>query len=103
MGALAVGRVRLALLPVAALLLLAGTACGERAEPTGALVQSYPVTVQGSGDATVVNAVPKRIVPVGVGPRKILQGSSSTSARSRSTTRSSACRSSMRSGARSRT
>ena len=48
MGALAVGRVRIALLlPVAALLLLAGTACGERCEPTGALVASYPVTVQG--------------------------------------------------------
>ncbi len=73
MGALAVGRVRLALAPVAVLLLLAGTACGERAEPTGALVESYPVTVQGTGNATVVNAVPKRIVPVGAGPREILQ------------------------------
>ena len=65
MGALAVGRMRLALVPAAALLLLAGTACGERSEPTGALVQSYPVTVQGTGDATVVEAAPKRIVPVG--------------------------------------
>ena len=64
---------RLALVPVAALLLLAGTACGERSEPTGALVQSYPVTVQGTGDATVVEAAPKRIVPVGVGPREILK------------------------------
>jgi ABC-type Fe3+-hydroxamate transport system substrate-binding protein len=73
MGALAVGRVRLALVPVAALLLLAGTACGERSEPTGALVESYPVTVQGTGDPTVVNAVPKRIVPVGVGPREIVK------------------------------
>ena len=72
MGALAVGGVRLALVPVAALLLFAGTACGERSEPTGALVGSYPVTVQGTGDATVVNAVPKRIIPVGVGPRQIL-------------------------------
>ncbi|HZE29364.1 MAG TPA: ABC transporter substrate-binding protein, partial [Gaiellaceae bacterium] len=53
---------------------LAGTACGERSEPTGALVQSYPVTVQGSGDkATVVSAVPRRIVPVGEGPREILE------------------------------
>ena len=50
MGALAVGRMRIALVPAAALLLLAGTACGERSEPTGALVQSYPVTVQGAGD-----------------------------------------------------
>jgi len=65
--------VRLALVPVAALLLLAGTACGERSEPTGALVQSYPVTVQGSGDATIVRATPKRIVPVGAGPREVLK------------------------------
>jgi ABC-type Fe3+-hydroxamate transport system substrate-binding protein len=67
------GGVRLALVPAAALLLLAGTACGERSEPTGALVQSYPVTVQGTGDATVVDAAPKRIVPVGAGPREILE------------------------------
>ena len=39
---------RLAILFVAAALLLAGTACGERKEPTGALVQDYPVTVQGA-------------------------------------------------------
>jgi ABC-type Fe3+-hydroxamate transport system substrate-binding protein len=64
---------RFALVTVAALLLLAGTACGERSEPTGALVASYPVTVQGTGDATVVNAAPKRIVPVGAGPRQILK------------------------------
>jgi ABC-type Fe3+-hydroxamate transport system substrate-binding protein len=64
---------RFALVTVAALLLLAGTACGERSEPTGALVASYPVTVQGTGDATVVDAVPKRIVPVGAGPRQILK------------------------------
>jgi len=74
MGALAVGRVRVALVSVAALLLLAGTACGERSEPTGALVQGYPIRVQGGGDAaTVVRSAPKRIVPVGAGPRAILQ------------------------------
>jgi iron complex transport system substrate-binding protein len=75
MGALAVGRVRAALLAaVACVLLLAGTACGERAEPTGALVQSYPVTVQGGGDrATVVRSAPKRIVPVGPGPTAVLE------------------------------
>jgi ABC-type Fe3+-hydroxamate transport system substrate-binding protein len=69
-----VGRVRAALLAgVAFALLLAGTACGERSEPTGALVQSYPVTVQGGGDrATVLRSAPKRIVPVGVGPRAVL-------------------------------
>jgi ABC-type Fe3+-hydroxamate transport system substrate-binding protein len=66
--------VRLALLPVAAALLLAGTACGERKEPTGALVQDYPVTVQGAGDRpTAVNSAPRRIVPVGAGPRAVLE------------------------------
>ena len=65
---------RLALVSAAALLLLAGTACGERNEPTGALVQSYPVTVQGGSDtATVVRSAPKRIVPIGAGPKAILQ------------------------------
>ena len=60
---------------VAFTLLLAGTACGERSEPTGALVQSYPVTVQGGGDRpTVVRSAPKRIVPVGAGPAAVLEG-----------------------------
>jgi iron complex transport system substrate-binding protein len=64
---------RVGLVTTAALLLLAGTACGERTEPTGALVQSYPVTVQGAGERpTVVDSAPKRIVPVGAGPREIL-------------------------------
>jgi ABC-type Fe3+-hydroxamate transport system substrate-binding protein len=58
----------------AAALLVGATACGERTEPTGALVQSYPVTVHGASDrATVVDAAPKRIVPVGTGPRRILE------------------------------
>jgi ABC-type Fe3+-hydroxamate transport system substrate-binding protein len=66
---------RIALLPLAVVLLLTGTACGERSEPTGALVQSYPVTVQGASDKpTVVDAVPKRIVPVGAGPKAVLRG-----------------------------
>jgi ABC-type Fe3+-hydroxamate transport system substrate-binding protein len=74
MGALAVDRVRVALAAVAVVLLLAGTACGERKEPTGALAENYPVTVQGGGDRpTVVNAAPRRIVPVGAGPRQILR------------------------------
>ena len=65
---------RPALLVGAALLLLAGTACGERKEPTGPLAESYPVTVQGGGDRpTVVDAAPRRIVPVGAGPRQILR------------------------------
>jgi ABC-type Fe3+-hydroxamate transport system substrate-binding protein len=65
---------RLALLTVAAALLLAGTACGERKEPTGALVQDFPVTVQGAGDRpTVVDSAPRRIVPVGAGPKAVLE------------------------------
>jgi iron complex transport system substrate-binding protein len=65
-------------LPLAALgaaaLLLAGTACGERKEPTGPLVQIYPVTVQGASESpTVVHSVPRRIVPLGAGPRRILR------------------------------
>jgi ABC-type Fe3+-hydroxamate transport system substrate-binding protein len=64
---------RIALVSAVAVVLLAGTACGERSEPTGALVQSYPVTVQGGGDkSTVVRSVPRRIVPVGAGPKAIL-------------------------------
>ena len=65
---------RVSLLAGAALvLLLAATACGERKEPTGALVQVFPVTVQGGGDhVTVVASAPRRIVPVGPGPRQIL-------------------------------
>src|SRR5439155_26545353 len=49
-GTLAMGGVRTttALMLCAVALLLAGTACGERKEPTGAVVRIYPVTVQGS-------------------------------------------------------
>jgi len=65
--------VKPALVAVAAFLLLAGSACGQRHEPTGALVQSFPVTVQGGGDRpTVVRSAPRRIVPVGPGPRAVL-------------------------------
>jgi ABC-type Fe3+-hydroxamate transport system substrate-binding protein len=74
MGALAVGRVsKIAALATVALL-LGGTACGERKEPTGPLVQIYPVTVQGAADRpAVVQSVPHRIVPLGPGPRRILE------------------------------
>ncbi len=59
---------------LAAALLLVGTACGERSEPTGPLVQVYPVTVQGAGERpAVVGGVPRRIVPLGPGPRRILK------------------------------
>ena len=65
---------RIPLVLAGVLLLLAGTACGERAEPTGSLVQVYPVTAQGAGDRpAVVSAVPRRIVPLGAGPRQILK------------------------------
>jgi len=65
---------RSSLVLAAAALLLAGTACGERKEPTGPLVQIYPVTVQGAGERpAVVKSVPHRIVPLGSGPRRILR------------------------------
>jgi ABC-type Fe3+-hydroxamate transport system substrate-binding protein len=74
MGVVAMGRVRIPLVLAGIFLLLAGTACGERTEPTGALVQVYPVTAQGAGDRpAVVNAVPRRIVPLGAGPRQLLR------------------------------
>jgi ABC-type Fe3+-hydroxamate transport system substrate-binding protein len=74
MGALAVGRVKAALAAATLLVLVAGTACGERTEPTGAAIRLYPVTVQGGGEApTVVRTAPRRIVPVGSGPRQILR------------------------------
>jgi iron complex transport system substrate-binding protein len=55
-------------------LLLVGTACGERNEPTGATVRIYPVTVQGAGERpTILRAAPHRIVALGSGPRRILR------------------------------
>jgi iron complex transport system substrate-binding protein len=55
-------------------LLFAGTACGERKEPTGATVRIYPVTVQGAGERpTILRAAPRRIVALGSGPRRILR------------------------------
>jgi cobalamin transport system substrate-binding protein len=73
--ALAVGRVRVSAAFLGALALLAaGTACGERAEPTGAVVRIYPVSVQGAGERpTSLRAAPHRIVPLGSGPRRILK------------------------------
>ena len=65
---------RIPLVLAGALLLLAGTACGERVEPTGSLVAAYPVTVQGAADRpAVLSAVPRRIVPLGAGTRGILK------------------------------
>jgi iron complex transport system substrate-binding protein len=66
--------VRIAAALGALALLLAGTACGERKEPTGAKVRIYPVTVQGAGERpTSLRAAPHRIVPLGSGPRRILR------------------------------
>jgi len=66
-------RARVALLAAIALL-FAGTACGERSEPTGATVRIYPVTVQGAGERpTILRAAPHRIVALGAGPRRILR------------------------------
>jgi ABC-type Fe3+-hydroxamate transport system substrate-binding protein len=65
---------RTALAACALALLTAGTACGERTEPTGASVPIYPVTVQGAADRpTAVTKMPHRIVPLGPGPRQILK------------------------------
>jgi ABC-type Fe3+-hydroxamate transport system substrate-binding protein len=46
----------------AAALLLAGTACGERSEPTGPTLRLYPITVTDAGDHRVaLETAPKRI------------------------------------------
>ena len=59
----------LALLTAAAL----AAGCGERAEPLGALPQSYPVTVRGAGDEpTVLAAPPRRIVALDRGSAALL-------------------------------
>jgi len=74
---------RLTLAAVAAALLLGGTACGERSEPTGADAHLYPVTVQTGDRPVVVNAPAKRIAALdkpaqdtiralGLGPRLVL-------------------------------
>ena len=58
----------------AVVLLLAATGCGAREEPTGAVVRIYPVTVQGAAERpAVMRRAPRRIVPLGSGPRQILR------------------------------
>jgi ABC-type Fe3+-hydroxamate transport system substrate-binding protein len=55
-------------------LLVAGTACGERSEPTGPAIRVFPVTVQGAAERpTALTKAPRRIVPLGPGPRQILR------------------------------
>lgn len=63
------------LVPIAALLVAAllGGGCGERAEPVGAVTQTYPVSVHGAGDrSTVVKARPERIIALDPGSAQIL-------------------------------
>src|SRR5207253_10978421 len=51
-----------------------GTACGERSEPIGQTVSSYPVTVAGAGDRPfVVHRSARRIAVLAPGPRAIIQ------------------------------
>ena len=62
------------LLAIALLLTaLASAGCGQRSEPTGALPQPYPVTVQGAGDRpTVLEAPAKRIVALDPGSAELI-------------------------------
>jgi iron complex transport system substrate-binding protein len=70
MGALAMGRVAALL---AFLLLLGGTACGERSEPTGADAGLYPVTVT-TERPIVVDRPARRIVVLDPAADSILDG-----------------------------
>ena len=67
------GRVAL-LVGAAALLVLVGTACGERSEPTGAQTALYPVTVPSNagGKALVVKTPAHRIAVIAPSVRRIL-------------------------------
>jgi cobalamin transport system substrate-binding protein len=56
-----------------ALTALPSASCGERAEPLGALEQTYPVSVEGAGDRpTVVKAKPERIVALDPGSAELV-------------------------------
>ena len=47
--------------------------CGERAEPTGELPQTYPVVVRGAGDRpTVASRAPRRIVALDPGSAELV-------------------------------
>jgi iron complex transport system substrate-binding protein len=63
--------------------LLAGgilSACGGRAEPTGKLPQSYPVTVRGAGDGPLtLRERPRRIVALDAGSAELLRSLGVTS------------------------
>jgi len=66
--------IRTVLLLLAALGALAGlSACGQRAEPTGEVSPSYPVTVQGAAEAPLVlERAPERIVVLDRGPAELI-------------------------------
>ncbi|HEY7002848.1 MAG TPA: ABC transporter substrate-binding protein [Gaiellaceae bacterium] len=52
---------------------LAAAGCGERSEPVGALPESYPVTVQGTGDEPTVLQIPaKRIAALDPGSAELV-------------------------------
>lgn len=66
------GRVTAAL--VAAAVLVAATACGERSEPKGPTVRLYPVTVTSAADRPlVVRKAARRIAVLATGPLEILR------------------------------
>jgi iron complex transport system substrate-binding protein len=59
---------------VAAALLMAATACGERSEPTGATARLYPVTVTSAADRPLVlHRAATRIAVLATGPLEILR------------------------------
>lgn len=68
------GRVRTLLAgAAAALLLLAGAACGERSEPTGSTVALYPITVQDAAQRPVtLFSRPRTIAALAPGSQSIL-------------------------------
>jgi ABC-type Fe3+-hydroxamate transport system substrate-binding protein len=72
MGPVAVGRIVLAAL--GAVLLLVGTACGERSEPTGPASQLYPVTVPSSagGRPLVLDKPARRLAVIAPSVQRIL-------------------------------
>jgi iron complex transport system substrate-binding protein len=66
-----VKRLAISLVLVAIGIVTAG--CGERAEPVGAIPQSYPVTVEGAGESPLaVRKPPERIVALDAGSAELI-------------------------------
>jgi iron complex transport system substrate-binding protein len=59
---------------LAVLLVLGGTACGERSEPTGSDAPLYPVTIQTGDRPLVVSEPARRIAVVDLPAQSILEG-----------------------------